>query len=275
MSEQTIRLISWNIQGRVANNSMQTVHLGQRMPDLIALQEVRQRAGQNFREELPHYGLVHIEENTHQAIEAERVYGLLIASRWPLSRLLKPVCSIPFPEKLLSVVVHSPFGEFELHTAHIPPGASNEWKKIETFEGIYTYLAHETSTPRIVCGDFNTPQAETQEGEIVTWGQDIHNGEARVWGMWKGDTGQRWDDGERKILEGLAAFDLPDVFRAIHGYTVTEYSWYTRNKVGRRFDHIFASASFNPRTCQYIHAWREQMLSDHSAIEAVFQPNIP
>jgi endonuclease/exonuclease/phosphatase family metal-dependent hydrolase len=40
------------------------------------------------------------------------------------------------------------------------------------FEGIYRRLACSSDRPRILCGDFNTPQKEMADGEVVTWGQD-------------------------------------------------------------------------------------------------------
>ncbi len=39
---------------------------------------------------------------------------------------------------------------------------------------------------------------------------------------------------------------------------------------GRRYDHIFASRKLAETSCHYEHPWREQGLSDHSAIEADF-----
>ena len=80
---------------------------------------------------------------------------------------------------------------------------------------------------------------------------------------------------ERSVLLGLADFDLPDVFRTLHGYEQEAFSWVLRRnkkEFRRRFDHIFASDSLGPRRCEYIHEWREASLSDHSAIEAAFVP---
>jgi endonuclease/exonuclease/phosphatase family metal-dependent hydrolase len=37
------------------------------------------------------------------------------------------------------------------------------------------------------------------------------------------------------------------------------------------FDHIFASVPLNTIACEYLTAWREAGLSDHAAIEAVFE----
>ena len=47
-----------------------------------------------------------------------------------------------------------------------------------------------------------------------------------------------------------------------------EYSWFSREKSGYRFDHIFISENFLPlvKNCFYIHETRLEKLSDHSAM---------
>src|SRR5262249_13879282 len=135
---------------------------------------------------------------------------------------------------------------------------------------------------RILCGDFNTPRLELDDGRIVTWGQILStSGEIRMGRKWKSPPDQperppdRWDRAERAILEGLAEFDLPDVYRLLNGKAAGDYSWYWRAKgkrIGRRFDHVFASRQLNPVMCQYVHEWRESGMSDHSAIEVLFNP---
>ena len=123
-------------------------------------------------------------------------------------------------------------------------------------EGIYERLARRSRFPRVLCGDFNTPQEETSDGKVITWG--------------RGRT--RWDMGERNILEGLKKFDLIDAFRFRYGYNVQEYSWYARPHIGRRYDHVFASRLLlNDVECDYLHAFREERLSDHSAIRVDFR----
>jgi endonuclease/exonuclease/phosphatase family metal-dependent hydrolase len=75
------------------------------------------------------------------------------------------------------------------------------------------------------------------------------------------------------VILGLAEFDLADTFRALDGYSATDISWVAprgEKSWARGYDHIFASRSLAPRTCSYLHSWRERGLSDHSAIEADF-----
>jgi exonuclease III len=149
------------------------------------------------------------------------------------------------------------------------------------FERIYARLACQTPHARILCGDLNTPQSESADGAVITWGQDIIPGEGvRFWKSWRDtfgrvDTGERFDAAERSVLTGLAKFDLPDVFRTLKGYGVVEHSWCWKAKgrcIGRRFDHVFASPQLHAVRCEYLHALRETGLSDHSAIEVDFAP---
>lgn len=272
MRHNDFRLISWNIGGRVKANRQQARAFENRSPDIVALQEVRLNALKHFRKCLPELSLPHIIESVHLANEHDRVYGELVASRWPLHRIPATDSETPFPERVLSARIESPWGKIELHTAHIVPGSSNGWKKIEMFEGIYRRLAHDSSIPRILCGDFNSPRSETSDGRLITWGEKVRqDGKIVI-----RDGYERWDAGERSVLKGLAEYDLPDVFRGLNGYDVEAFSWIMNRKgkvvAARRFDHIFASDDLNPVECQYLDHLVEQDLSDHAAIEATFMP---
>ena len=277
-----LSLISWNTAHRTQKLSQQVSAILDRKPDIIALQEVTASTRPRLACGLAQGGLNHfacsLDSGDGSASRSgPRRYGVAIASRFPLQQESRLNLPVPWPEKTLSCLVHCPFGPVEVHSAYVPPGSSNGWIKIETFEGIYQGLSQtNTSHPRILCGDFNSPKEEHADGTVVAWGQRRgKNGElinART--TW-GQPGARWPEGERSVLLGLADFDLPDVFRTLHGYEQEAFSWVLRRNTkefGRRFDHIFASASLGPRRCEYIHEWREAGLSDHSAIEAAFVP---
>jgi len=181
--------------------------------------------------------------------------------------------AIPWPERFISVLIHNPINDFEFHVAHIPCGSSHGWLKIDTFDGIYNYLARNNKYPCILCGDFNSPQAETIDGKVITWGQKILK-DSQVKIINKFGRGDGWDRGERKVIEGLAEYDLHDMFRLLNGYDTNDFSWILTRKgrviAKRRFDHIFASTKLKPKQCYYLHSLRENELSDHSAIEGIF-----
>lgn len=267
-----MRLLSWNVAGRVKNCEQQARLIHSRNPDIIALQEVTVKSYSQLENLLKERGFEYIVESVQLAAKFGRRFGELIASHFPLNKLPPSDINIPFPERVLSATIEISIGPLEFHTAHIPPGSSNGWIKIDTFEGIYTRLACSSDIPRILCGDFNSPQLEKPDGTLVTWGQkEKGNGEIYIQ-----RNHQRWDSGERSVIEGLSEFDLPDVYRLLSGYEVQDYSWilWRKGKVSarRRFDHIFASRALHPLKCDYLHSFRESGVSDHSAIEALFSP---
>jgi len=237
-----------------------------REPDLVALQEVTRSTYAILEPVLKNGGLAHIACSLADRAELKgpRSLGVLIASRHSLELL--PGLPIPWPEKALSIAIESD-PAFELHTVHIPPGSTNGWTKVEVLEGVAEGMSQPSSRNRIVCGDFNTPQHETLSGEIVTWGQKITPEGPVIVRTKSGGPGARWDRAERGCLDG----PLQDVFRAVHGSALVEASWFLNRKgksIGRRYDHIFASPEIQPHSCTYLHDWRTEGLSDHSAIEA-------
>ena len=178
---------------------------------------------------------------------------------WPLARLAD--LELEFPERYLAAGVARPGRDFEIHTAHLPPGSTRGLVKVEMFEALHARLARTSEQPRILCGDLNTPRAEQKDGTVVFWGASMPRHKAR------------WDDAERSVVLGLAEHDLTDIYRGLHGYRAPEASWVARRggkDWGRRYDHIFAARRLAATSCHYLHGWREAGLSDHSPIEADF-----
>jgi endonuclease/exonuclease/phosphatase family metal-dependent hydrolase len=105
--------------------------------------------------------------------------------------------------------------------------------KVETPEALLASLAA-SGPPRILGGDLNTPA-------------------------------------RRRMLVGLEALGMADVFRTLNGSAARDLSWaWPRHRGGYRLDHVLASASLRPTACRYHHDWRERGLSDHSGVEAAF-----
>ena len=88
-------------------------------------------------------------------------------------------------------------------------------------------------------------------------------------------SGNRWDQGERNILEGLKEFNLSDAYRRIHPIPKKAYSFVIerRGKVvaKRRFDNFFLSRELIIESIEYLHKYRENGLSDHSPLELVIK----
>ena len=285
--KRSMRLISWNINRRVGDTiGAQVKALCSRKPDIIALQEVTVNTASTLCEKFKAEGFGFVEESFSPSKNKNRnhggrQYGELIASRWGFEQIASTEFDMPWPEKVLSVLVDTQWGKIEINTVHVPNGSNHGKKKIETFEAIYKRLAISRRCHRILCGDFNTPQTETVEGRIITWGQCKNAEGTFVIGkkLWDGISDERWDLAERGILEGLSRYDLRDLFREIQGYRSRKarnaFSFYNNHgdRFNRRFDHIFASSSLNGVKCDYLHLRQFRKLSDHAPIEAVFQPN--
>ena len=249
-------LISWNVRNPGPKRlSLQVERLLRYEADCIALQELGASASRRFKEQFADADLNHAGSSFDVASDRERLvgprrYGQLIASRWPLRMVPAARFRIPWPECVASAVVRTPSGRVELHTAHVPPGISNGVIKQHTLEGIFAALGRGRRLPRILCGDFNTPRAETEDGRTITWGQRFrHDGEVVL-----SYRGPAWHLAEYAVLRNLADFGLPDVYRLLHGYGPKEFSWYYgsgERRIGRRFDHVFASPLLNPRSCRY------------------------
>lgn len=129
-------------------------------------------------------------------------------------------------------LVQLDFGSFGLIGVYLP-----HKKKHKLFD-VLVDEAQKTQ-PLIIAGDFNTGK----------------NGIDQV-----GDS--FWYTDEMLQLE---KFGMVDAFRHVHGQA-KEYSWYSHQGNGYRYDHTYISRSVLAivKECSYLHTWREEKLSDHS-----------
>lgn len=255
-----LTLLSWNVAGRRGVLDEQIAAVARREPDLVCLQEIRPSTVGAWRAGLAAAGLEHALDSAG-FLGRRRLFNLT-ASRWELTEL--PAIGAPQPERVVSAVGETPYGQIEIHNAHVPPAPSNGLIKVETCEALWERLARPCERHRVLCGDLNTPRYETEHGELETFASNHPDHEAR------------WDAAERGLLVGLAEWDLRDAFRDLNGYDRRDVSWVmhtrARRKAAHRLDHVLASAGLGAVACDYIHGWREAGLSDHSAIEAAFRP---
>ena len=274
-----LRVITWNTARRKQKAAEQCRWLSRRVPDLVALQEVTPTTLPLLEVGLRESGLVNCVHSLGEIQEnsgANRTYGVLIASRFPVESMPNGIRA-PWPEKALSVLVRGGETDIEVHTAYIPPGSSNGWIKIDTLEAVYEGMARRSARLRLLCGDFNTPQLEFSDGTVVTWAQYLKNGEVKMRKRIRRQPADRWDSAERGILEGLSEYGLVDAYRHIHGYSVNAYSWVLVRRDHprpRRFDHIFATPELNPVGCEYLHEAREMGLSDHAPLLGEFSISV-
>ena len=268
-----MRLISWNVAARIQALPGQAAFLASRAPDLVALQEITPNSAALWRDVLHALGLPCICLRTGIAGEPLfRQRGVLIASRFPLDPIPDRGIRPPWPEKALSVQIAAPDARFDLHTVYTPTGVTDLQAKINTLNATCAALA-DSDRPRILTGDFNAPKIETADGRIATWAQTIRpDGSFRTS---RGRLRPEQDSAERRLMQGLPAHGVRDLYRSLNGYRAGGYSWMIKNRgrwvTPRRFDHAFASHHIQAHRCTYNHAPRQANLSDHAPIELDFQ----
>ena len=246
-----MRLISWNVNRRVARLAEQAHAVAERQPDVLALQEITQRSWPLWRAALETIGLSAL---CSGPVSNHRT-GVLIAARdiEPAESL-----AVPWPETTLAARV----GDIVVHTAHVP-NAANGWVKPDTLAALRAGLA-KAEGPRVLCGDLNTPRREQPDGTVISFARDRY-------GRLREERGTRWDDAELGVVPGLRDLGFTDAFAADRQRT-----WvYRRWSGGYRLDHVFASAELEPVAATYRHAWRDGGLSDHSALEVELRRRRP
>ena len=262
------RVVSWNLGGRLAAEQ-QLEAVFRASPDIVAFQEVTARTATTLADGLRKQGfsLRHTAASILPSTPRNRGLGVLLASRLPISEAFHSF-RMPWPEKGLSFCIDIDGTPVDVHCVYVPPGSSNGWIKIEHFEAIYASLTAPNPRPRILVGDFNSPQFELADGRTVVWGQKLRP-DGAIHTVNKRVHGTRWADGERLVFVGFANHGIADVFRSIHGPRVPAASFWMRKKGQvwpRRFDHAFCTSEFQPVSARYDQQVVESRLSDHAML---------
>jgi exodeoxyribonuclease III len=251
-----MRLVTWNVAGRVTRQPEQAQVIADVGADVVALQEVTPRTLPLWREALEASGFAGCETALEHGspINGRRALGVLTAAREPLVRLELPP-DVPWPERVLCCRL----GDLEIVNLHSPISPAPDLAKVRTHEAIAAYLAGGGALPRMLCGDLNTPRRELADGEVLTFAHDSA-------GRLRAERGERWDRAERALVRGLREHGWVDAFRALHGYGERHASWtFARDRGGWRLDHVLVHG-LEPIASAYAHDWRRSGLSDHSAL---------
>jgi len=271
MNEQ-IRVMTWNTAKRLKHAPGQVELIHKLSPDIIALQEVIPSTEQKLRSLLlkthPHIISSFELVKDHSKLVKKRMFGQLVASRFPLCAIDPNNFDIPWTERVLSVTASIGDLKVDLHTTHIPPGSSNGWLKVEMIDGIVQYFKDHHEHPQILCGDFNTPQKETANDGVITFAQRIKSkGEVVLRKQFRGGLGADWDTSERSLFQQLNLYGLRDAYREQHPDDLDAFSWsFRRNdKVFKsRFDHMFVDKRLHLLNCVFIND--QGSLSDHAPL---------
>ena len=271
-----MKLLSWNTAKRLKKVPQQIDLINEISPDIVALQEILLSTDLKFKKLLKN-NYPYISSSFELAkdltiLKNKRMFGQLIASKYPFTRLDPENFKIPWPERVLSVLLDVDEKKLQIHTTHIPPGSSNGWIKIDTIKGIVGYFSETSDYDQILCGDFNTPQKEDEENGIITFGQTVRSsGKVVTKKQFRGGLGVDWDNGERSLFNELREYGLVDVFRELNPSNYGAYSWQFIRKnrtFTKRFDHIFAGKQLKAISCNYHET--PSKLSDHCPIVAEF-----
>jgi exodeoxyribonuclease III len=258
-----VRLVTWNVAGRVARQPEQAAVIASIAPDVVALQEVTARTLPLWRAALAGIGFAACEcslEGAAAVPTGRRLLGVLTAAREPLRRLAAPP-RVPWPERVLCCAV----AEVEVVNLHSPIAPAPALAKIRTHEAVAAYLAERDGRALVLCGDLNTPRRELADGDVRTFAFDSA-------GRLRPDRGERWDRAERALVHGLRERGWLDAFRSLHGYAERQASWtFADDRGGWRLDHVLVHG-LHPVASAYAHEWRRAGLSDHSALVVDLMP---
>jgi endonuclease/exonuclease/phosphatase family metal-dependent hydrolase len=186
-----------------------------------------------------------------------RRFAVLIAARAPLRDAAS--LELPWPERHLRATTAIGGADVEVHTLHAPLSSKEGQVKVQTLEAVFAAVSAPDGRPRVLAGDLNTPRYESREGEIATFARDRK-------GRLRPELGERHDRAELLLIDELVRRGWRDAFRALHGYARRDRSWAMRTGFGYRLDHVLVSPGLEPVECDYVHDWRTERLSDHSAI---------
>jgi exonuclease III len=243
------------VAGRVGRQPEQAAAVAAVAADVVALQEVTRKTEPAWRAALAEAGLVHVASAVDLAApERKRPLGVLTAARSAIA--LQDPPPVPWPERVLCASVDG----IEVINLHSPIAPAPELAKVRTHEAVAAWLHAEPRSPRVLCGDLNTPRREHDDGSVLTFAHDS-NGRLRP------ERGERWDAAERALVHTLRAdHGWVDAYRELHGYGHREASWtFARDKGGWRLDHVLVHG-LTPTAATYLHDLRRAGLSDHSAL---------
>lgn len=163
----------------------------------------------------------------HQA--PSTINSVLIASNIPVDSRLHFDADNNFPHAIIEAV-YPAFRIFGLYLPHK--------KKHQLFPYLLEKIL-EDKTPVIIAGDYNSGINHIDQQGKSFWYEEH--------------------------LKKMPELGVHDAFRYLHG-PIKEYSWYSHQGNGYRYDHTYVSEALLPITkrCYYLHDWRERKLSDHS-----------
>jgi exodeoxyribonuclease III len=224
-----LKILSWNILQGGGSRLFAIINaLRTGLYPIVILSEFRNNAsGTRLKELLYKNGYVHQLMSNASANENT----VFIASTLPFEGIVYPNADPLFTNNIIT----AKFSAFHIMGVYLP-----HKKKHQLFQYI-TKIVTDSETPFIIAGDYNTGHNFIDQ---------------------KGDS--FWYQQELKALE---ATGYKDAFRFLYPKEEA-YSWFSHQGNGFRYDHTYVHSDILPiiKNCYYIHEWRQNGWSDHSAM---------
>ncbi|WP_062381216.1 endonuclease/exonuclease/phosphatase family protein [Demequina pelophila] len=275
-------IASWNIQAiRGASDERLAAiadALAAHAPDVVALQEVSSRGAtfERLSAHLTRAGLPFAHFSGHGAADhirrdRRKRYGNVIASRWPLAPVARPV-EAPWPQLIAAADVEVPGHAVRVVSVHAPNAAGNGWDKVRTLEALHEGLLA-VPGPCIVVGDFNEPRTFVPTLQSFRALPD-----GTVTGDWtdrfgETDSRARWQAAVESLLgddAAVAQARWPGRPATRQAGVEPEPTHVVRGGAARCFDHTLVSPPVRALSVRYDHDVRtgDAPLSDHSLVVA-------
>lgn len=245
-----MRLLTWNVAGRVKRHPEQAAAVLSAAPDVVCLQEVTATTLPLWRAALGEagFGAGVTPLDTFVPPKPRRL-GTFITSRAPLEPL--PIAAeLPWEERAIAATIDG----VEVVCTHSPISPSPGLAKVLHHEALSGWL-RDRPGPIVLAGDLNTPRRDLPDGGVLTFAHESN-------GTLRPERGERWHAAESALVHTL---------RAEHGWRDPfldgpERTWtFARNKGGWRLDHVLVR-DVDVLARAYAHEWRIDGLSDHSAL---------
>jgi endonuclease/exonuclease/phosphatase family metal-dependent hydrolase len=270
VAEDHLNILTWNINRRSAESLAPLAMLDPK-PGIVTLQEVTVGQEPAIIRALESMGYSAV--SSCDAAADEKRYGNIVAVLGPEPTVIDPQPNLPWPQLVLHVHAVTSIGTLPVVTVHIPNGSGNGWGKIEALEVLRVLVEGCSGQPLILTGDFNEPRHAWQEERVVTFGHERVGGRWEVEsGDWTDEAGKTrvwadWDSAVRWFFESDQRSRLHNAYWDAHGEGSMEES-HRCHGAPRWFDHVFASPDLAVRSCDFLHTWRNDGLSDHSPLLA-------
>ncbi|TCJ34650.1 endonuclease/exonuclease/phosphatase family protein [Parafrankia sp. BMG5.11] len=253
-SATELRLVTFNAQHAAPDRAHRQAAWLSQQPDadVVVLTEVGHGPGGHaLLDALTHHGYTHL----HALRPDLPDYSTAIASRSALEPVEIHIEVLPY--RAPAADLHIAGQRVRLLGLYVPsrgPAARRNENK-RAFQHAVT-----KALPVLLTG-FEGPVVVTGDLNVVEPGHVPHY---PVFGRWEYDFYRSFTD-----------TGLTDAYRTLHPDT-PGHSWYGRGGNGYRFDHIFFTADrFDLTSCDYLHAPRQQGLSDHAALCLTARPRTP